>query len=55
MKGQGKARTPRNHRHEAQGAKGGKGEKQGVWAVPMGKRGKEKRRGPDHSGGGGRP
>ena len=30
MKGQGKARDPRNHGHEAQGAKGGKGEKQGV-------------------------
>ena len=50
-RGQGKARPSKNHGHKAQGAEGGRGEKQGVWTAPAGKRGKEKRGGPDHVGG----
>ena len=50
-RGQGKARIPENHGHEAQGAEGGKGGKQGVWTAPAGKRGQEIRGGPDCCGG----
>ena len=32
--GRGAARTPEDRRHEAQGAEGGKGGMQGVWAAP---------------------
>ena len=31
--------TPEDHGHEAQGAKGGKGVRQGVWTVPAGEQG----------------
>ena len=45
-RGQGKGRAPENHGHEAQGAEGGTGGKQGIWVAPAEGGGRE---GPDRT------